>query len=56
MTMKGFTGKIQKKKKLAEFTLDLLLSFYRNRYSGGVYNHPLIDLPGASSLMICQSR
>jgi hypothetical protein len=33
--MKGFTGKTQKK--LSEFTLDLLLTFYLNRYSGGVY-------------------
>jgi hypothetical protein len=27
-----------KKKKLAKFTLDLLLPFYLNRYFGGVYN------------------
>jgi hypothetical protein len=51
--MKGFTGKTQKiwrslhvpitgkKKKLAEFTFDLLLPFYLNRYSGGVYNYPV---------------
>jgi hypothetical protein len=29
-----------KKKKLAEFTLHLLLSFYLNQYSSGVYNRP----------------
>jgi hypothetical protein len=40
--MKGLTGKPQKK--LAEFTLDLLLPFYLNRYSGGVNNRPLILL------------
>jgi hypothetical protein len=40
MTMKGFTGKTQKKK-LAAFTLDLLSSFYLNRYFSGVYNRLL---------------
>jgi hypothetical protein len=29
-----------KKKKLVEFTLDLLLAFYLNRCFGGVYNRP----------------
>jgi hypothetical protein len=28
------------KKKLVEFTLELLLPFYLNRYSGGIYNRP----------------
>jgi hypothetical protein len=38
ITMKGFTGKT--KNKLVEFKLDLLLPFYLNRYSSGVYNRP----------------
>jgi hypothetical protein len=43
-----------KKKKLAELTLDLLLSFYFNRYSSGVYNRPyeiyIQDLTGLRQL------
>jgi hypothetical protein len=30
-----------RKKKLVEFTLYLLLHFYLNRYSGGVYNRSI---------------
>jgi hypothetical protein len=43
-----------KKKKLAEFTLDLLLCFYLTRYSSGVYNRPygiyIQDLAGLGQL------
>jgi hypothetical protein len=43
-----------KKKRLEEFTLQLLLSFYLNRYSSGVYNRPygiyIQDLAGLGQL------
>jgi hypothetical protein len=48
--MKGFTDKTQKK--LTKFTLDLLLPFYLNRYSGGVYNRPGARVSSAAHMIV----
>jgi hypothetical protein len=63
--MKGFTSKTQKnlaeftytyklqvRKRNGRFTLDLLLPFYLNRYSGEVYNHPFKDVRSLYSIII----